>query len=76
MNRQKLSDCQYHRIPVLYQEQEVFVSAISMPWQKDEKVLIHDCKDGVLANQEKSFASIYKWVSFAEISEIQQSEEK
>lgn len=71
MNRQKILDCQYHQIPVFYQGKEVFISLVSMPWQKEEKVLIHNRKDGVLANQDKTFANIYQWVSFSEISEIE-----
>jgi hypothetical protein len=71
MNRQKILDCQYHQTPVLCQGKEVFILLVSMPWQKEEKVLIHDRKDGVLTNQDKTFPSIYQWVSFSEISEIE-----
>lgn len=57
---------QYRHKPVLYQNQEVYISAVSMPWQED-MVRIHDCADGILANQDKVFATIDKWVAFSEI---------
>lgn len=37
MNRQKILDCQYHQTSVLYQGKEVYISVVSMPWQKEER---------------------------------------